>query len=332
MKKLFIALLIFFLTGRASAECNSWGISVWPRTNEISLNSLIIIEGYFSSQEVIRGLNKKYTIYLKADTTIISLDVIKTYEGQYSLTQALLRPTSKLISKTTYTLHIDSLDQYEKEDFYSNSFKWTVTDRMDNEPPNWLRTPILFNKQKIHYGCGPAKFVDFCVCYQDNSSVVIFAKLKEIKTDKIYEYLVTPDSTLLRIGHGMCAGEFDFEDGEKYEISFGLMDASGNRNDTLTKPIQFNSPTDKDTGKNKEKIYCECPKSTNEKKSNLGIIIFLATTLLFMSGLIFYARKRKAAANQVTLENFPPSSSQLVPPLTLIKIQIHTHPNFEGNK
>jgi hypothetical protein len=295
MKKHILAILIFFLTSRAFAECTSWGINVWPRTNEISLNSLIIVEGYFSSQKVIRGLNKKHKIYLKSDTTKISLEVIRIYEGQYSLTQALLRPTSKLISNTIYTLHIDSLEQYEKEDFYRESYKWSVTDKIDNETPTWRRIPKYLKKQKIHYGCGPAKFVDFCVCYQDNSPIVIFTKLTEIKTGKIFEYFVKPDTTLLRIGHGMCSGEFDFEDGEEYKISFSLMDASGNRNDTLIKEIQFISPSDMDTDNNKETANCECPKSADENNSNIGIIMILATTMLSLTGLLIYGRRKKGS-------------------------------------
>lgn len=270
----------------------AWRIDVWPRTNEISSNSLLIVEGYGRSQEVIRKLNKKHKIYLKSETAEISLEVVNIYEGQFRLTQAVLKPSSKLIPGTTYTLQIDSLDEYEKKDFYRDNFKWLVNDKLDNETPTWSGIPKYINKQKNKYGCGPASFVDFCVCYQDNSLVVIFTKLKEIKTGKISEYLVTPDSTSLRIGHGMCSGEFDFEDGEEYEIFFSLMDASGNRNDTLTKAIQFISPTYKDTVNPKGKIFCECPKSNEEQKSNIGIIIIVAMTILSLTGLLIYGRKK----------------------------------------
>jgi hypothetical protein len=106
---------------------------------------------------------------------------------------------------------------------------------------------------------------------------------------------VTPDSTSLRIGHGMCSGEFDFEDGGEYEISFSLIDASGNRNDTLTKAIKFISPTDKDTGNNEEKIYCECPKRDEEKKSNISVFIIVAITILSLTGLLIYGRRKKGS-------------------------------------
>lgn len=107
--------------------------------------------------------------------------------------------------------------------------------------------------------------------------------------------MVTPDSTSLRIGHGMCSGEFDFEDGGEYEISFSLIDASGNRNDTLTKAIKFISPTDKDTGNNEEKIYCECPKRDEEKKSNISVFIIVAITILSLTGLLIYGRRKKGS-------------------------------------
>lgn len=74
------------------------------------------------------------------------------------------------------------------------------------------------------------------------------------------------------------------------------MDASGNRNDTLTKAIKFNSPTEKDNENNEEKILCECQNST-ENKSNREVIIILTLSILSFAGLLIYRRRKKPAQN-----------------------------------
>ena len=302
MKRIIIILLILNLgIIQTFAKCKSSNIKVFPKTGEISLNSIFIVEGYGTSQNVIQGLNSKYRIYLKSDNSVISLQIIKSYKGQYGITQAILKPIGKLVENKTYTLYIDSLDQYEKEDFYRNDFKWTVNNNIDNDIPLWTLKPQYKSKQKIEYGCGPATFVDFCVCINDISPVLVFTRLKELKTGKISEYFVTPDSTSLRIGHEMCYGEFDFLDGEKYEVSFSLMDASGNKNDTLTSIIKFISPTDEDQENKIEKISCECPKAKEAKmfSINFFIVITILTLILFT----IFSRGQKAAAKKRDASN-----------------------------
>lgn len=295
MRKLFLILLILG-TVKTYADCSSWNISVWPKGTEINKNSIFIIQGYGTSQDVIRNLNNKYKIYLKSKNSIVALEIIKIYEGQYRLTQAIVKPKNELVEGITYSLQIDNLEKYENDDYYRENYKWKVTDKTDNDLPTWLTSPKYQSKQKINYGCGPAKFVDFCVCFNDYSPVVIFTKLTEQKTGKTAEYFVTPDSTSLRLGHGMCSGAFEFEDGKNYSVSFSLMDSSGNRNDSLTNEITFVSPTDNDREKFNEREFCNCPK-TQEAKFYSTPIFVISLIILIIIVFIIFAVRRKPATN-----------------------------------
>jgi len=305
MKKHFFLLLLFFICiiRPTVADCIDSGISVWPNTNEFSLNSVLIIEGFGNSQNIIRGLNSKHKIYLKSDNGKVSLEIIKIYEGQYGLTQALLKPAGELIVGSTYTLEIDSLDAYPKED--SQVFTWIVTNNLDNEAPVWKQEPTFVSKHKMMFGCGPEVYVNFCVCIQDKSPVAVLTKLKDLKTGKVTEYLVTPESTLLRIGHNMCSGAFDFENDGTYEITFSLMDACGNKNETFTKAIQFTSPAEEE-GNSEEKVVCGCLDDAEEGKigysypdhaegNNTNRILpgIAGLILLILISLIMYWRRRK---------------------------------------
>lgn len=295
MKKTLTSFLFsVILTTSIFADCAWSGLYVWPSSNEISVNGIIIIEGYGGSQTIIKGLNKRYKIYLKSDSSIVQLNVLKTYTSQFNLTQAILKPANLLTQGTSYSLQIDSLDEYERNTLSYGESHWTVNKPADQESPQWLRSPSYLDKVMIQYGCGPACFVNFCVCINDLSPVVVYSRMKELKTGAIYEYFVSPDSSTLEIGHGMCSGEFNFRDGEKYEISFSLMDASGNVNDTLTKAIEFYGPTEADEERNRTPEHCNCPPSP--ESINFTVILIIASSIFIVFlGVFFILRRKKSS-------------------------------------
>lgn len=260
MKYIWIfTLLTIITTTDIHAECSSSGIRVFPRTEVISTNPIFIVQGYALSQSVINQLNQRNSIYLTSGKDRISLTVIKTIKGQFSMAQALLKPTTELISGRHYKLNIDSLDEYELEDFLRDSIGWTASNEADNTKPIWQVPPSYKSKGVIFYGCGPAVLVNFCACISDNSPVVVYTKIKNLKTNSIAEYYINPDSSYLKLGHGMCSGAFNFDKGQEYEVTFLLMDASGNTSETETHPIKFISPTEKDLINHDEKVDCNCP-------------------------------------------------------------------------
>jgi len=280
-------LLVLFLTSLSNnifGECTSAGINVFPRTKTVFSNSIFIIEGYESSQSVIRNLNKSNAIYLTSGKDTIRLTVIKTIVSQFRLTQAILKPSSNLISGKYYKLNIDNLDEYEKSYFERNSIGWTVSAVADNQKPVWSKLPSYKSKGMIFYGCGPEVFVNFCACISDNSPVVVYSKVKNLKNNSICDYYLDPDSCSFQLGHNMCSGEFEFEKGEKYEVIFSLMDGSGNIS-TETEPIIFTSPTDKDKIRfDEKKINCECSpnESLGEKTPFLIIILIVSVGLIVL--------------------------------------------------
>lgn len=300
MKYFWIFTLLTLVTATdIHADCSGYGIRVFPRNEIISTNPIFIVEGYEISQSVINQLNKRNSIYLTSGNERIPLKVIKTIKGQFNLTQALLKPSVELISGRHYKLNIDSLNEYEQVDFLRDSIGWTISSEADNQRPIWKVTPSYKSKGMIFYGCGPAVLVNFCACISDNSEVVVYTKIKNLKTNSIADYYIKPDSSCLEIGHGMCAGAFDFEEGQEYEVTFLLMDASGNTSETVTQPIKFSSPTEKDQINNDRKVDCSCPevKQTVEhiQSANQSYLLWTITGVVFLTviGFIIFKRKSK---------------------------------------
>jgi hypothetical protein len=296
MKKtvfLFIFLVNFI---SVKADCSSSGISVWPKQQNIASNSIFAIQGYAQSQELIRQLNKKNKIYLKCNSEIILLKVLKILEGQYSLTQAILKPEKKLIIGKTYELKIDNLGMFDKDDLEIT--KWTVNSENDIEKPEWNCEPTYIGLGYERYGCGPAKFVNFCGKYNDNSPTLIYAKVLDKKTKISSDYFIQSENQKISLGHGMCSGAFAFDDDTNYEVQFGLMDASGNENLKLTEPIVFSNPTEKNVSE--KDIKCNCTNNTksntNENNKTKLLIYSLLGIGLIAFGIIIYTKRKKASS------------------------------------
>lgn len=286
MKRIILLLIILTINFSAKAMCGWAGISVWPTQQNISINSIFIIEGFSQSQELIRQLNKKNKIYLKCNSEIIPIKVLKILEGQYSVTQAILKPVKELTNGKTYELQIDSLGVFDKDEY--KVVKWTVNSLSDNERPIWNCEPTFKGQSFTSYGCGPAKYVNFCGSFKDNSPTVIYAKVFDKKNKTSSDYFITSEHNKISLGHGMCSGEFSFDKETNYEVQFGLMDASGNENLELTESINFTSPT-KDNQTNEE-FNCNCADN-----SNLLIYCLLGLGIIGL-GLILYKKRKNASS------------------------------------
>lgn len=285
MKIILSILLILTTNLSVNAMCSSSGISVWPSQKNIAANSIFVIEGYSQSQELIRQLNKKNKIYLTCNSEIIPIKVLRILEGQHSLTQAILKPEKQLTIGKIYELHIDNLGMFDKNAY--KVVKWTVSTNNDNIMPEWNCEPTYKGKSYTAYGCGPAIYVNFCGSFKDNSSTLIYAKVYNKTNKTSSDYFLTTDNQKISLGHGMCSGEFSFEEKIDYEVEFGLMDASGNENKVLTDPISFTGPT---MDENTEKEFnCNCD------KNNTYIWLYVLITFVIIGlGLLIYKKPTKS--------------------------------------
>jgi hypothetical protein len=216
---------------------------------EIKQNSIFIIEGYSQSQNIILGLNKKHNIYLKSGSRKIKLLVTKILVGQFSLTQALLKPEFVLQAGLEYTMYIDNMPEYETLTNYNRKtyehevVKYKVLPENDIEKPRIASKPKEIKKTLVHYGCGPSIHVVFSNPSKDKSEIIIMTTLKNLNTKKEVSYFIEPQIDKIKVGHGMCSGAFDFEGSDNYEVEFSFMDSSGNITPWTGERIKFSKPT-----------------------------------------------------------------------------------------
>jgi hypothetical protein len=250
--KLFFTILLGLLTfTQVSARCRGAGLSVFPKNGVIKPNSLFIISGYATSQNVITSLNKDLPIYLEGDGHMVKLKIVVLEKGRFSTTQAILQPSEDLIDGQTYSLRIDGLDEYQKRILYEYYLKtygvekisWTVEGTADTLAPLDLAAPKFIDKSASYFGCGSAAYANFKITAQDQSSLLVETELVEIASGKSHAFhLHLGADGIVSVGHGMCGGVFDFTVTGVYKVRFRLMDICGNKNDSWSAWTEFKSP------------------------------------------------------------------------------------------
>lgn len=250
MKRLLTLIIGLFCTALVYAECTYGGLWVFPSGQAIKQNSIFVLNGYSLSQQVILDLNKKHNIYLKSGNKKIKLIVTEICVGEFDLTQAILKPETELEAELEYTMQIDNLPQYESFERYNNTTQkyepvtYKVIAGKDTEKPQLTSRPEELKKTLVHYGCGPTVHVGFSNPAKDESDIIVKTTVRSLKTGKETTYYIEPHDDKIKVGHGMCAGAFEFNDGNNYEIEFSFMDSSGNITTWTGERIKFTSPTE----------------------------------------------------------------------------------------
>lgn len=246
MKKIIPILILLLTTVDGFSDCAPSGLYFWPTKHTISQNSIFVIDGYGTSQEIISGLGTTYKVFLKSGKQKIKLNVQEILVGQYRLTQAILKPETTLSVGQEYELAIENLGDFETENYkYSDStrIKWTVTSNSDITSPAWTDKPTFKDGYYRKVGCGTNISANFTFSASDSSEYLIRTTLKNKTTGVETTYYLKAGDKVITVGHNKCSGAFDFDGGDKFEVEFSLFDASGNLTKWTGERIEFKRPT-----------------------------------------------------------------------------------------
>ncbi len=251
MKTIFSIACSLLLAGNLFADCQMSGLFVFPKGNTIRQNPVFVLDGFGFSEHTIEGLNKDYPVYLQAGDIKVPLIVREMHKGQFELTQAVLVPADTLIAGLAYSLRIDGMPAYDNLDRHSGGGTWTVIEGFDTLTPVMNARPKEMKKILELYGCSPVSYVVFNCPVMDGSELIVRTTVKNLKTGMETVYYIETDGMEIKVGHDMCLGAFKFNDGDRYELEFDFMDASGNVLAWSGPRIQFKKPV-KETGSEEE--------------------------------------------------------------------------------
>lgn len=230
MKKTMLLLFLIFGVKSAFSKCASAGMEFFPSTQEISLNSMFMIQGYGQSQETINSF-KNRTIYLESDNgELIELQLQELLEGQMRLSQAIFCPVSELKPNTTYTLkYTGQTEEEEREmtDYNGEKVYWKTTEEKTIASLNSKMSIKLDKTDFERYGCGPSVNAIFKIKNKSKSEVWYKTEVVEIETNNKAVYYIKDINGKLNVGHNMCAGAFIYTRRGRYKVRFTPMNIDG---------------------------------------------------------------------------------------------------------
>ncbi len=245
--KNFLIILLFFLSIKSTyAKCASGGFQFYPEQEEVSLNSMFIIQGYAKSQELILGFDNTNIFLESKNGELIKLILQELLKGQKGLTQAIFKPEKQLEPNTVYYLkHPDDSKEFFTR-WNSDSRKrekvhWTTIDSETYEPIDSI-IQIEFEKNQVkYYGCGPSVNAIFNTSSSSDIEIWYKTELYNITNKSSTIYFITESNGKLYIGHGMCAGAFAFDKSSNYKVRFTPVNIDGNETMT-TEWFEFKNP------------------------------------------------------------------------------------------
>jgi hypothetical protein len=250
MKQLFIIILLLTLTSPVTADClGEPTYCVWPVGNRINKSPLIIFNsGDTSIANKVSGNYSLYLVSIKSNKKI-ELKLNGLNLAGLNMIQLFFSTSLELIEGETYKLvHYfkgKKTDLFTTKDQYSQkevNYKWTVFKSPQQRTPQWIESPIFSNKIYRWFGCGPQKELFFKFNYDSAEKIIVKAIITSKATKKTYICYMPDNNGLVRLGHNMWSGEFNFADGGDFDVIFCVLNESG-LSSTQSRPISFSEPT-----------------------------------------------------------------------------------------
>ncbi len=214
------------------SKCISEGFEYYPKTKEISLNPMFIIQGYYYSQKVILSFKNQKVYLLSENGEEVVLNLQEILKGDYYLTQAIFKPAKELKPNTKYYLKYESLSK-DSESWNSDmrdkleNLYWQTADKKTVDPlsPN---LEITFEKTEYQeYDCGDASWAIFNLKNTRKEEIWCKTELIDKETNVKTVFYIGAENDKIRVGKGMCSGAFNFVPKRKYKVCFTPMNTDG---------------------------------------------------------------------------------------------------------
>lgn len=242
MKVVFLFLLVF--PAFCFADCNDFGISIFPKSKFITSDTKFIITGYLRGQAVILQLNKKHDVYLTDGIDTISMVISETNVGAKGVTQAVLIAKTKLRTSHFYKLIIADVykgflpnpDGEGCQDFHSS-----IYEAVDANPTNKFRNSKVRIRGQLdeEFGCGPASNIIFTHQIPDALPFIVKATVVDKRENTTKIFYEENFEGKIYLGYGMCSGAFVFAQDAAYAVTFEFWDHNGHLIYASPTPLEF---------------------------------------------------------------------------------------------
>ena len=214
----------------AFAKCGGGGLSTWPASGgEIGPSAQIVVVGTGSASDQVADLGARADLALVSGADRIPLEIEAILAGSFRTTQAVLRPIAAPDPGRRWTLEGAGIEAH-----------FAAVAHDPPHPPAWRGAPQVLSTSRVEYGCGPAVRVNLSARVEH--AVQVEATVWAAGTDDRAIARLLIEDGAVTIGHGMCAGAFELEQGRSYFADLVAVDAAGRRVRADDSPIPFEAP------------------------------------------------------------------------------------------
>jgi len=247
-----LCLLAVLLPRIVLAKCASQSLSAWPPLDHsLPANGQVVLQGYGNFQGAVASISER-SPRLVAEKDEVPLRVIAVHRGEYGLSQAILQPERPLQPGQRYALRLtqpegDSAPVLPTETWWESKSKyapmaWTAT-AADTKQPRWREVPRKEGESAKLLGCGPAihAYVSASVD-EDGPAVQVLAEVKRVDGEEPVRFRLPVSQERVALGHGMCSGAFQLEEGVRYTVRLVAVDMAGNESVAPGDPLLIEGP------------------------------------------------------------------------------------------
>ena len=234
--RLLAVLSSISLSAWAADPCVKDGVLLFPAPGGVvPTNVQFIIQGTGEMQAKVQALINSNAIALVAEgKDAIQVKAEKGFVSQVSRVATKLRPLKPLEPNVEYSLALppEMAGVVLLNDQGSNgSLTWLAGSGPDKKPPRFKERPSssegFYEQDKTG---GLTRKLKLRTVVDETSPAWFLVSMQRARGGSAkQQYPVAIEGDTFTIGHDACSGNFGFDDGRAYKLTFELFDAAGNK-------------------------------------------------------------------------------------------------------
>lgn len=224
------------LPALAAEPCAKDGLLFFPAPGAVvPTNVQFLLEGVGEAQAQVQALlSAKAIALLSPDRPPIEVKAEKGYVSTMARLAVRLRPVKALEPGAEYTLALPQEfagARLINDQLGDGSLRWLAGPAADKRAPKYKERPASSEGvyEKASDGALTRK-LKLRTLVEENGPAWVLVTMQRARGGSArqrYPAFIEGDAVI--IGHDACSGNFGFEDGRAYKLSFELYDAAGNR-------------------------------------------------------------------------------------------------------
>lgn len=237
VRRFAAALVVVTACVAAAGECDKDGLLLFPTPGSvIPTNAQFILEGTGSAQQQVQDLLTSDAIALVAPGfDPIQVKAEKGFVSQMSRVALRLRPLKPMEPNAEYSLALPQSFagiRLLNDKMGDGTLRWLTGRELDKKAPRYRQKPASSEGfyEVAKDGTVRRKQLRLRASVEENGPAWVLVTMQRARGSSAkQQYPVPLDGDTLTLGHDACSGNFGFDDGRAYKLSFELFDAAGNR-------------------------------------------------------------------------------------------------------